>query len=118
MQSSADQMQGERRHAGLFKTGQSGNPSGSIKSKRYLALRADIVGDLGGEDALSGFERVIVDQVVCLVIRSQRVKNADDAVRCANSASRLLATLRSKRDQREPATSLRERLAAEAEQVG
>ena len=109
-----------RRTRGRFRPGQSGNPSGSMKSKRYLALHAEIIGDLGGDEAsLSGVERIIVGQVCNLLVRAERVKDADDAVRCANSASRLLATLRNGRHKREPTrVPLRERLAAEAEQAG
>lgn len=83
-----------------WKPGQSGNPSGSTKSKRYLELYADIVNDIGGEGGLSGIDRCLAAQVVGLLIRGEKAGDADEAVRCANSAARLLTSLRKRK--REP----------------
>jgi hypothetical protein len=118
-QASAGEMQDTaevgRRTRGRFKPGVSGNPGGGTKSKRFLALRADIVNDLGGEDALTGIDRVVVEQAVALLIRSEKAKDGNDAVRASNAASRLLASLRSTKRRRGPAAiPLREQLAMEA----
>ena len=111
-----DNAQIKRRPAHLFKPGVSGNPSGGTRSKRFLALRGDIVADLGGEDMLTGIDRVIVEQAVALLIRSEKAKDGNDAVRASNAASRLLATLTAKRKAREPAhVPLREQLQRELE---
>ena len=96
-----ESMQTTRRPAHLFKPGQSGNPSGCTKSKRYLELRADVVSDLGGEDALSGIDRVIVGLAVTQLIRAERANSDVDAVHASNTASRLLASLRKR--ERQPA---------------
>jgi hypothetical protein len=53
-----------------------------------------------------------VGQAVALLIRSEKVKDADDAVRLANAASRLLASLR-KGKRRTAPTSLSDILKAD-----
>lgn len=77
-----------------FSKGTSGNPSGRTLGKRYLALFADLARDLGGEDALTGIERALLGQAVGLMVRAERVKDTDDAVRLANASARLLGNLR------------------------
>lgn len=98
VQANADQMQDDaqaaRRTRGRFQPGQSGNPSGCTKGKRYLELHAQIIGDLGGEANLSGIERVIVGQAVSLLLRSEKSKDDTNAVRLSNAASRLLSRLK------------------------
>jgi hypothetical protein len=97
-----------------FPKGVSGNPSGKTLGKRYLALFADLARDLGGEDALSAIDRALLSQAVGLMVRAERVKDTDDAVRLANASARLLTGLRKK--QRQPAfVPLRERWALEVE---
>ena len=89
--------------------GVSGNPSGRILGKRYLTLYGDLARDLGGEAALSAIERALLSQAVGLMVRAERVKETDDAVRLANASARLLASLR-KRVQ--PSVAPRETFAA------
>jgi hypothetical protein len=115
-----DKAQGERTSRGRWRPGVSGNPSGTTKSKRFLELNAGIMGDLGGEDRLSGVERIIVTQAVNLLIRSEKAKDGDTVVRLSNAATRLLASLRNTRRLRshKPIVPLREQLAAEAERAG
>jgi hypothetical protein len=44
-----------------------------VKSKRYLALRARIIGDLGVRDLseLSGIEQIAVEQIVQQLLRAE-----------------------------------------------
>ena len=86
-----------------FPKGVSGNPSGKTLGKRYMALFADLASDLGGEEALTGIERALLGQAVGLMVRAERVRNTDDAVRLANASARLLASLRKGHKAREPA---------------
>lgn len=97
-----DKAQVDRTRRGRWRPGVSGNPSGSIKSKRYLELHAEIVSDLGGESALTGIDRVIIGQAVTLLIRAEKIPDTNIAVRAANAATRLLASLRNRRHRREP----------------
>jgi len=92
-----DAAQVERRTRGRFKPGMSGNPSGRTVGKRYLALFADLARDLGGEAALSAIDRALLSQAVGLMVRAERVKDTDSAVRLANASARLLASLRNTR---------------------
>jgi hypothetical protein len=92
--------------------GTSGNPSGSTVSKRVVALFEAMAADLGGEGALSAIDRAMLLQSCRLLIRSERTKDAEDAVRLSNAAARLLSTLRNTKRQR-PAIPLRERLRLE-----
>jgi hypothetical protein len=115
----ADDMQAEAqttpKPSHLYKPGQSGNPSGRMQSKRFLALRADIVADLGGEDTLSGIDRALVAQIVTLLVRAETTSDVNSAVRASNAGARLLATIASKRKARQSSASssaLREYLAA------
>lgn len=100
--------------------GVSGNPSGRKLGKRYLALFADLVRDLGGEDVLTGIDRALLGQAVGLMVRAERVKETDDAVRLANASARLLASLRTKHQrppaQRETFADIAARAQAEADQ--
>jgi hypothetical protein len=103
-QASAGTVQGkaqpERTSRGRWLPGVSGNPRGSIKSKRYLHLHAEIVADLGGESILTGIDRVIIGQAVTLLIRAEKVPDTNIAVRAANTATRLLASLRNMKRRR------------------
>lgn len=111
----AEQEKTQRPTGRPWPKGVSGNPSGRTLGKRYLALFADLARDLGGENALTGIERALIGQACQLMLRSERVCDADDAVRLANAASRILATLTAKRAARKPALgpdALREYLAS------
>lgn len=99
--------------------GVSGNPSGRKLGKRYLALFADLARDLGGEDALTGIDRALLGQAVGLMVRAEKVRDTDDAVRLANASARLLANLRKTKHQREPAgPTLEEHIAKLARERG
>ena len=88
--------------------GVSGNPSGNTMGKRAAELFAAMATDF---PELSGIERSLLQQAAKLMARSERAKEATDAVRCANAAARLLASL--KKSKRDHKPSYRERLLAE-----
>jgi hypothetical protein len=82
----------------------------SRHARRYHDLCADLARELGGE--LSTAEMAVVRQAAALTVKSEDLQAAivrgepidtDDAVRLANASARLLAALRSKKRQREPA---------------
>jgi hypothetical protein len=77
--------------------GVSGNPSGSKVSKRVTALFENLADDFGGAD-LSATDRALLMQACRLLVRSERVKEADEAVKCANAARRILAGMRSRHE--------------------
>jgi hypothetical protein len=64
--------------------GVSGNPSGSKVSKRVTVLFEALADELGGAD-LSATDRALLMQACRLLVRSERVKEAEDAVKCANA---------------------------------
>jgi len=78
-----------------FHPGQSGNPGG--RSKRIPELFEQMAADLG---ELTGIERAVLWQAARLMARSERSKDANDAVRLANAAARLLASLSRTKGQR------------------
>jgi hypothetical protein len=86
-----------RNEHGQFVAGRSPNPSGRGLSALALRQRALIIADLGGEDTLTGTERVLLDQAVALLQRSRRTKNSNDAVRCSNAATRIIFGLQARR---------------------
>jgi hypothetical protein len=104
-----------RRLANLrpFKPGKSGR---GTKSKRCLALQASIVGDLGFHDLgeLSGIDRIAVEQIVQLLVRSEKAKDHDEAARCSRQAQVWLRDLQ-RRCQPAPKPGLAEYLAARRE---
>jgi hypothetical protein len=68
----------------------------------------ELAGDLGGADALTATERNLLLSACRLMVRGERAKSADDAVRCTNASARLLATLRNgRRKPARPASSSR-----------
>jgi len=73
--------------------GVSGNPSGSKVSKRVTNLFEALANEFGGAD-LSATDRALLMQACRLLVRSERVKEAEIAVKCANAARRILAGLR------------------------
>jgi hypothetical protein len=97
--------------------GVSGNPDGArTRGKRFAELYDNMAADFGGAKALTSVQAVMLAQSVRLLMRAEREKNAEDAVRLSNAAMRMLGTLRNgRRKAAAPTLSLRERLAAEAE---
>lgn len=93
-----------RRQAGgrPWPKGVSGNPSGNKTNKRAASLFEEMVADLGGAAALSAIDRAMLEQAAHLLVRGQRAKDADIAIRLSNAAARLLARFKHapKRDQR------------------
>jgi hypothetical protein len=82
----------------------------TVKSKRYLEIRANVVASLGAEPC--GIDAVAVDQIVQLLLRAERTKDHDDAARCSRTAHQWLKDVQARRVKRsEP--PLRERIAAE-----
>jgi hypothetical protein len=79
--------------------GISPNPGG--KSKRIPELFAQMSIGLGD---LTGIERTLLWQAARLMAKSERAPKANDQVRLANAAARLLASLR--RDKRKQGPSL------------
>jgi hypothetical protein len=101
----AEQENGRRRPGGRpWPKGVSGNPSGSQQSKRALALFDEMAADFGGVDALTAIDKTMLAQASRLLVRSERAKNADIAVRLSNASARLLAGLRKTKHQRGPAS--------------
>ena len=106
MHQSLQQREQRRPRGRPFQKGVSGNPSGSKQSKRYIELRASIVGDLG---ELSGLDQVAVDQIVRALIRAERAKDHAEAARCSRNARDWLHDLRDRRAIQEPSiVSLKE----------
>jgi len=97
--------------------GQSGNPSGSRVSKRAVALFSAMAADFGGEAMLSAVDRTLLEQAACLLVRSERVKDPDSAVRLSNASARLLASLqkRLERKSEPPVSPLHEYLNSRAD---
>jgi hypothetical protein len=79
-----------------FKPGQSGR---EVKSKRYLALHARIVGDLG---ELSGIDQIAVEQIVQQLLRAEQCKDHAESARCSRTAQQWLKGLQARRTKREP----------------
>ncbi len=77
-----------------FPPGVSGNPSGMRVSKHALQLFTEIADEYGGEQALSAIDRALLLQAARLLVRAQRLKDADAAIRMTGEARRLLESLR------------------------
>jgi hypothetical protein len=100
---------------GRYIRGFSGNTKGSIKSKRYEQLYAELVREFGEPTAM---DAALLSQAVNLLCRGERAKNSTDAVRCANTASRLLAILWEKRKREPTGLTLTEYVALKANAAG
>jgi hypothetical protein len=74
--------------------GQSGNPSGSRVNTRASVLFDEIAAELGGAEALSAIDRTLLLQAARLLMRSQRIKEPDAAIRMSSEARRTLEGLR------------------------
>lgn len=105
MQQTLQQREQRQLRGRPFPKGVSGNPSGSKQSKRYVELRASIVGDLG---ELSGLDQIAVDQIVRALLRSEKAKDHAEAARCSRNARDWLRYLRERRNAQEPLLSLSE----------
>ena len=83
---------------GRWKPGESGNPTGSRVSKRVVELFTNMSADFV---ELTAVEGALLQQAARLMARSERTQTAEDAVRLANAATRILGKLRAER--RKPA---------------
>ena len=116
----AGQGRGARGPGRRFQPGQSGNPAGArSRQDRVAAKFAVLARDF--PEPRTGVEDSLLGQAARLLDRAERAVDGDIAVRCANAAARILASLRNgrrahRRDQ--VAVPLREQLAREAEPVG
>jgi hypothetical protein len=106
--------QGANKPRGRWAKGESGNPHGNTAKKRAEELFVAMVGDFPKP---SGVERTMLLQAARMLVRAERTKDGDVAVRAAALAHRLLTSLRSARHRQDaPREPLRERImAAEAE---
>jgi hypothetical protein len=106
-----------RRHGGRpWPKGVSGNPSGSKVSKRVTTLFEALADEFGGAD-LSATDRALLIQACRLLVRSERVKDTDQAVKCVNAARRIMDGLRKRAPEVKPQAALgllRSRFAREA----
>lgn len=118
--------QPKRVHPGQFKPGQSGNPEGGrVKGRRFGELFASIAQDYGGPSALTGLQKVALEQACRLLVKAERAVDPKDTVRLANAGARMLSgVMRRTLDPRvnnapkPPAPSLAEHLAKLAERKG
>jgi hypothetical protein len=96
-----------------FAPGVSGNPLGphAVVKERVAELVAAMAADLG---ELTGIDAVVLQQAARLLVRAERTKNPDIAVRASSVAQRMLASLSKKRSKRGRPT-LHERVAAAVE---
>jgi hypothetical protein len=76
----------------MYKPGQSGNPEGGrVRGRRHDALYAQLASDYGGEQALSGLQRVAIGQACRLLIKAERPRiDPETQVRLVNASARLL----------------------------
>jgi hypothetical protein len=72
----------------------------TVKSKRYLEIRASV--DSGLDSEPTGLDAVVVDQVTQLLLRAERAKDSDIAARCSRQAQQWLKQLQARRAKREP----------------
>lgn len=74
--------------------GTSGNPlGGKVKTPRYLELYNGIAADYGGVEALTTLQRTVLGQGVRLLIKAEKTRDLDLAVRLSNASARMLAGL-------------------------
>jgi hypothetical protein len=87
-----EQQREQRQYGRPWLPGRSGNPTGrsrAVKLARRDALIAEWTKDIGGEGALSAVELDLVRKAAELMLL--RATRAEDAVRIANSVSKILA---------------------------
>jgi hypothetical protein len=89
-----------------WQPGVSGNPQGRFK--HVYELFDVMVADLGER---TGIENALLWQAAKLMAKSERARDANDAVRLANASARLLASVRTKKRKRAGRPPLREQLA-------
>jgi hypothetical protein len=77
-----------------FVKGQSGNPLGmKVRGRRFDQLCSEIAESYGGVSALSPFQKILLRQGVRLLVRAEREKDADLAVRLSHACMRCLASM-------------------------
>jgi hypothetical protein len=84
---------GSEQRPWLWRPGQSGNPAGRRSRKvRYDKLMGELACDMGGLDALSGGDRIMLGRAVDLLL--SRPTTDVDRVRATNAAARLVKDIR------------------------
>jgi hypothetical protein len=108
----SDQPAAKRKPGGRpFQPGVSGNPSGVAKhpaSARIAELIDQWTADFDGR--LTAIERSLLQQAARLLVKAERTKNPDIAVRASSAASRMLASVRIKKRDRRGRPPIRERV--------
>ncbi len=83
--------------------GTSGNLAGRrLQGKRFTELFDGMAADYGGVDALTSVQRVMLSQACRLLMRAERERIAEDAVRLSNAALRMLGALQNGRKKPAP----------------
>jgi Fe-S cluster assembly ATPase SufC len=77
-----------------------GVSGGSIKSRRYLEIRASIIASLDGEP--SGIDVIAVDQIAQQLVRAERSKDHAESARCSRTAKQWLQGLQARHAKRAP----------------
>jgi hypothetical protein len=92
-----------------------GNPVGRrLQGKRFTELLDGLAAVFGGASGLTSVQTIMLGQAARLLMRAERERNAEDAVRLSNAAVRILGSLRNGRRKPAPPTmSLDEHLATE-----
>jgi hypothetical protein len=117
-------MQGKaqpERRTGRFQPGQSGNPLGCVKSRRFAALFDAIAGQFGGEAQLSAMEREYVARAAEALRRAEREKDNTEYGRLTRCAAQLIDRIRDSRRERQHEPSgptLAEYIASKAKTAG
>jgi hypothetical protein len=75
-----------------FPPGISGNPEGlRVRGRRFGQLYDDIAASFGGVSDLSPFQKILLRQGVRLLVKAEKEKDPDLAVRLSNACMRALA---------------------------
>jgi hypothetical protein len=75
-----------------FVKGQSGNPEGMrVRGRRFSELYNDIAASFGGLSALSPFQKILLRQGARLLVKAEKERDPDLAVRLSNACMRALA---------------------------
>jgi hypothetical protein len=96
-----------------FPPGVSGDPTGGRLTKERINARVAALIDQWSADfdgCLTAIERSLLEQAARLLVRAERIKDHDVAVRATNAAQRLLSSLQTKKRGRRGRPPIRERM--------